>query len=75
MTMYQLNDKVKIKGNPDYGNKILPEDSIGKIIKIRHRYVNTPNEYFQYKIHIDGFLDGDDLTNLYTIDNLEFVTL
>jgi hypothetical protein len=70
---YELNNKVIIKGNPVYGDKILPENSIGEIIKIRHRYANTPNEYFQYKIHVDGFPDGDDLTNLYTYHNLELV--
>jgi hypothetical protein len=70
----KLNDKVIIKGNPAYGNSILPKDSIGVIIKIRHRYANSPCEYFQYKVHIDGYDDGDDLTNLYTINNLELIT-
>ena len=73
--MYKLGDKVKIKGLPAYGNSILPENSVGVIIKIRHRYADSPCEYFQYKVSIDGYDNGDDLTNLYTDHNLELIII
>jgi hypothetical protein len=73
MNMYNLDDKVLITGKPAYGEQTIPENSIGIIIKIRHRYANTPNEYFQYKVHVEGYEDGDDLTNLYTYSNLKLV--
>lgn len=56
----QIGDRVIINsGNVIYGKEeFSPLEFINKtgtIVKIRQRYQNTPNEYSQYQIHIDGY--------------------
>jgi len=74
---FNIGDKVIVTGKPAYNNlsqyPVVPEQTIGHVIKIRHRYQNTPNEYFQYKVSFNGYSDGDDLTNLYSEYNIQLV--
>jgi hypothetical protein len=62
---FQIGDRVKILSNPVYGG-IGNINDIGVITRIRNRYKNTPNEYNQYKVHIDGKQNS----HLHTIDDL-----
>lgn len=61
---YDIGDRVITTSKPVYDGKI-PIGTSGTIIKIRKRYQDSPNAYCQYKIHVDGYDDGDDLTNLF----------
>ena len=70
---YQIGDKVITNGSAIYetvSETFVPVGSVGTIIKIRHRYENTPNECKQYKVSFDTYPDGDDVTNLYSDFNL-----
>jgi hypothetical protein len=67
----QLGDTVKTIGKSTYNGEV-PIGTHGTVIRIRERYVGTVNEYRQYKVTFDDYLDGDDLTNLYDDYNLMF---
>jgi hypothetical protein len=72
-TEYQVGDMVVTTGHSIYDlstTPTVPVGTIGIIIKIRHRYVNTPNEYKQYKVTFCDYSDGDDLTNMYFASSL-----
>lgn len=70
----EIGDNMKVHDRPCYSQDIQPpQDSIGKVIGIRYRYKNTPNAYNQYKLSFHDIPDGDDLTNLYTSNNITFV--
>jgi len=65
---YNIGDIVITCGRAIYEDVTdisVPTGSVGTIIKIRHRSINTPNECKQYKIRFDNYPDGDDITNLY----------
>jgi hypothetical protein len=63
---------VKTIGKASYDD-IIPIGTTGTITKIRHRYIDTPNEYKQFKVIFLGYLVGDDLTNLYEDYNLSII--
>lgn len=63
-------DKPVYNAGPEF---IVPLNSVGRIISIRHRYVGTPCEYKQYKVHFDNIDDGDSLTHLYDCFSLILV--
>jgi hypothetical protein len=56
------------------GSDSVPIGTIGTIVHIMHRYAGTPNEYKQYKLHFDGFREGDSLTHLYNSYDLKLAT-
>lgn len=62
---FQVGDRVKIVSKPIYGG-IGRINDIGVITRIRVRYKDTPNEYNQYKVYIDGKKNS----HMYTIDDL-----
>jgi hypothetical protein len=73
-TEYQIGDKVKATGCARYllsTDTKVPIGTVGSVIKIRHRYVGSPNEYKQYKVSFPGYPDGDDVTNMYSSYDLE----
>jgi len=72
-TEYQVGDMVVTTGPPRYlmcTDHKVPFGTVGTVIRIRHRYVNTPNEYKQYKVSFPGYPDGDDVTNMYAASTL-----
>ena len=71
---YQVGDHVITTGNAQYEictDTKVPIGTIGIVTRIRQRYTNTPNEYKQYKVLFEGYPEGDDVTNLYLLHNLE----
>jgi hypothetical protein len=70
----KIGDKMSVNDHSCYPQDIQPPlNSIGTVIQIRQRYKNTPNAYNQYKLSFPDIPDGDDLTNLYTSNNIIFV--
>ena len=71
---YQVCNRVITTGNAQYEictDIKVPIGTIGTVTRIRQRYVNTPNEYKQYKVSFEGYPEGDDVTNLYLLHNLD----
>ncbi len=71
---YQVGDRVITTGRAQYEmsyEENVPIGTIGVIISIRHRYVNTPNEYKQYKVSFEGYPEGDSVKNLYITHNIK----
>lgn len=73
----EIDDIVRIIDCPIYnpGDFNKYQNSLGKIIKIRHRYVGTPNEYKQFKVSFIGEPEGDDVTNLFHNSSLIKVSI
>ena len=73
-TEYQVDDKVVTTGPSIYHistDTKVPFGTVGTIIRIRHRYKGTPNEYKQYKLSFPGYPEGDDVTNMYLVSALQ----
>lgn len=71
---YQIGDKVITTGVAQYEictDTKVPFGTVGLITGIRHRYINTPNEYKQYKVKFEDYPEGDDVTNLYLSHNIK----
>lgn len=62
---FQIGDIIQTIGFATYDNTV-SIGTIGEIIHIRHRYRNTPNEYFQYRVKFD---DYPEMVN-YQLNNL-----
>lgn len=69
---FKINDVVKVVGCPVYNKSDSSNlmNCVGRITKIRHRYIGTPNEYKQYKVSFVGIPEGDDVTNLFRDSDL-----
>ena len=53
MNNFKIGERVKIINVSTYGGVGIINDT-GVITRIRERYKNTPNEYTQYKVYIEG---------------------
>jgi len=69
-TQMEIGDTVKTIRHAIYDNKVSP-NTIGKIVKIRLRYSDTPQEYKQYKVEFDEYPTHiDNVDNLYYEENI-----
>ena len=71
--VFEIGNTVKTIGMADYNDNV-PIGTIGKIIRIRHRYCNTPAEYKQYKVEFEQYpTDAGNVDNFYTTYNIELL--
>jgi hypothetical protein len=68
-TVLVIGDSVHSE-NP-VGSPIVPINTVGKIIKIRHRNPGTPNAYILYSVLFKNFADYFDVINVFTSNNIE----
>lgn len=76
--MLQINQRVKKISYCYYShagdNSNIPIGSIGTIVRIRSRYIDTPNEYHLYIVMFDGYNFNDNsLDSQYDETSLEVV--
>ena len=73
---FQIGDIIQTIGFATYDN-IVPIGTIGEIIHIRHRYRNTPNEYFQYRVRFDDYPEmvNHQLNNLFKTNKILKINL
>lgn len=65
--VFDINETVIINGYSVYDQTNKYSEEFGVVMKIRHRYKDTKNECFQYKIKLDRF------SRKFNLDNLEYL--
>jgi hypothetical protein len=64
----KIGDRVITCGDSiyDISSGSVPKHTVGTIVRIRHRGINTPNEEKQFKVQFDDYPDIlEDITNMY----------
>ena len=51
---FKIGDYVKTHSLAIYDTNV-PIGNIGRVVHLRHRYINTTNEYIQYRVYFEKY--------------------